>query len=144
MTKKPTPKTKKVYDYEEMKKHIEETFNVYIDDYAGKYHLPGNKKAPDWVLEWCIKYHGIKDMDDLCNIQKEDKTRYSKLFNEYRDNHQKNEPPYQNFWHFILDDVCGEINSGETKSLSFKYLKDNDAKEQWQKDILDMFIKEFG
>lgn len=107
--------------------------------------MPSSKvKAPDWFLEWTIKEHGVKDMEDLCQIQKNDMPRYSKMFTDYRDNHQKNEPPYQNFWHFILEDVFGEINNGQIESVDFVDIKGWKAKEDWQRKILDMFIEEFG
>lgn len=138
------PTVKEIYNYNDMEDYINEKFHVYINDFAGKHHLPGNVKAPDWFLEWTMKEHGVKDMDDLGQIQKNNISRYSKMFTDYHDNHQKNEPPYQNFWHFILDDVFGEINNGEIKGVDFVDIKGRNAKEDWQRKILDMFIAEFG
>ena len=144
MSKKPTAKTKQVYNYSEMVDHINEKFNVYIDDFAGRYHLTGNKPAPCRFLEWTKNTYGVKDMDDLGKIQENDRTKYGHWFEEYRDNYEKNEPPYQNFWHFILDDVCGgEIPNGITQEINFVELKEF-ATEDWQHKILDMFIAEFG
>jgi hypothetical protein len=138
------PTVKEIYNYNDMEKHINEKFHVYINDFAGRYHLPGDAKAPDWFLEWTMKEHGVKDMEDLSQIQKNDMPRYSKMFADYRDNHEKNEPPYQNFWHFILDDVFGEIDNGENMGVDFVEIKESFATEDWQRKILDMFIEEFG
>lgn len=143
MSKKPTSKTRDIFNYNEMEAYINEKFNVYIADFAGKYHLPGNKKAPCWFLEWTKEKYGVKDMDDLGQIQINDRNKYREWFEEYRDNHEKNEPPYQNFWHFILDDVVGEISNGSIEDVSFVDFKDV-VKEPWQGKILDMFIQEFG
>jgi hypothetical protein len=137
------PAVKEVFNYNEMADHINKKFNVYIDDFAGRYHLPGNKKAPCWFLEWTKKTYGVKDMDDLGKIQKNDITKYYHWFDEYRYNYEKDEPPYQNFWHFILDALGGEISNGHNQEINFVDLKDI-ATEDWQHKVLDMFIEEFG
>lgn len=49
--------------------------------------------------------------------------------------------PYQDFWHFVLDNYS--ISNGIVLPLNFEDLKDL-AEQSWQKDICDMFIKEFG
>jgi hypothetical protein len=142
---KPTPVTHHAYKYIEMEKHINEKFNVYIDDFAGCYQLPGGVKAPSRFLEWTKQTDGVKDMEDLCRIQKEENSRYVKLHFAYESERHKYEPPYQNFWHFILDDVFfGDIPNGCIKSMNFNDIKSEYAKEDWQIKILDMFIEEFG
>jgi hypothetical protein len=144
MRNKPVAHTKQVFDYNEMADHINKKFNVYIDDFAGKFHLPDNQIAPDWFLEWTKEKYGVKDINDLSNIQIKDKYKYGAWFDEYRDSRKKHEPPYQNFWHFILDDVHGgEISNGSIKTICFVELKEI-ATEDWQQKILDMFIAEFG
>ena len=144
MIKEPKATTKKIFNYLEMVDYINEKFNVNIDDFAGLYNLPDNKKAPDWFLEWTKKNHGVKDMDELCIMQKNDNQRYVKLHTEYNKNHEQNEPPYQNFWHFVLDNVFGgEIPNGSIEDVNFDDFKVH-ATEDWQRKILDMFIQEFG
>ncbi len=135
------PKIKEVYEYCEMEKYINEKYNVYIDDFAGKFHLPGNKKAPDWFFEWTKKNHGIKTKKELGQLQIDNNKLYKSLHDEYMNNHQKNEPPYQNFWHFMGDTF--EINNNSSLSINFSDLKEL-ADEDWQKQIIDMFIAEVG
>jgi hypothetical protein len=143
MRNKPIKQTKVVYNYNRLEDLINEKYNIYINDFAGKYHLPGNKKAPHWFLEWTKKAYGIKDIDELGQIQIDDRAKYGHWLEEYRDNYEKDEPPYQNFWHFILDGVFGEIANGSIEDVNFVDLKIA-VKEPWQLKILDMFIAEFG
>ena len=139
---KPTPKTRHIFLYNEMVDHINQKFGVYIDDFSGLHRVSRDTKAPDWFLEWTKNNHGIKDLDDLCNLQKNDNLKYRNLYKEY--DQIKNEPPYQNFWHFILDDVFfGDLPNGSIHDINFVELID-DATEDWQRKILDMFIEEFG
>jgi len=144
MRNKPIKQTKVVYNYNRLEDLINEKYNIYINDFAGKYHLPSNKKAPNWFLEWTKKAYGIKDIDELGQIQIDDRAKYGHWLEEYRDNYEKDEPPYQNFWHFIHDDVHGgEISNGCIHEINFVELKDI-AKEDWQHKIIDMFIMECG
>ncbi len=56
---------------------------------------------------------------------------------------EKLENPYYDFWHFMLDDYFGEISNGCMRTVNYVEAKER-AKHQWQKDVCDFFIKEYG
>jgi hypothetical protein len=137
------PTIKKVFNYHDMVNHINQKYNVYIDDFAGKFMLPDNKRAPHWFVEWTKTTHNVKDIEELSNIQINDNKKYALWLQDYQNNYEQNEPPYQNFWHFILDDVVGEIHNGTIHNINFSELKTY-TNLDWQLKIIDMFITEFG
>lgn len=125
--KKPKAKARtKAWNFSECQNYIEEKYKIDIRDYSNQ-HIQFD--------EWCdLKKYGEKDP--------EGKNRGSSKiwFAEYQKEISDGviiERPYQDFWHFICDTVW------EGKGVEF-WLDEEFAKEAWQKEILDLFIKEFG
>lgn len=65
---------------------------------------------------------------------------YAGRYSEKRSIEELNAIPYQDFWHWICD-ACGVSNGGTiTLSSELEWA----IKEPWQKEILDLYVKEFG
>jgi hypothetical protein len=128
--KKPQKKTSKYFDYGECRDFINKKYHIDIDDYAN--HFASSNK-------WC------KDRGELpancppgCSSSQLAKSQAQ--FARYQSDvaaGKWQEPPFQCFWHFILD-ACGIGNGSEF------WMDGLDPKEAWQQEILDLFLKEFG
>ncbi len=143
---KPVRRETSYYVYDEMVAYVNAKYGVYIDDFSGVHRLPDGSRAQDWFVKWAGEVHGMT-LEDLNTMQRTDNSRYATLLlREYESVRCSYEPPYQNFWHFLLDDA-GAFGDGANESVhevEFVYLRDNVATEDWQRKILNMFIAEFG
>jgi hypothetical protein len=66
-------------------------------------------------------------------------TPEQKSASEFYNDLMKSEPPYQDFWHFVCDQT--EIHNGGTFVMSDEWM---DCAEDWQKEILERYLSEFG
>lgn len=55
-------------------------------------------------------------------------------------NGKKDDAPYQDFWHFVLYKT--DLGNDSYFTMDNSWLKD--AKEPWQKEILERYLSEFG
>ncbi len=51
--------------------------------------------------------------------------------------------PYMDFWHFMIDKYFMEIYNGSLRQLNWQEVYDV-TEEDWQREIVTYFIKEFG
>ncbi len=126
--RKPKPKSRPSLDFSECTKFIEEKYKIDTRDYANS-HMQ--------FFEWCdAKGYGGTD-------PKGEKRAESQVwFAEHQAEIKAGtviERPYQDFWHWLTD-VC-DIHRGATMEL---YEGIEETAEPWQKEILDLYLKEFG
>lgn len=70
------------------------------------------------------------------------KKKYKKDIHDWAAHCKYPEKPYQNFWHFIYD-ICEVGGNGCYLNIPFYQLLDNETTEDWQKEIIRIFMKEF-
>lgn len=131
MTKKPSTKPRlqkrELLDYNECVRWIEKKYKIQTRDYASKH---------DYFDDWC-NAEGLPKKDADGNDRNS-----SQIFWKQYQKHPKGakiEPPYQDFWHWIVDGH--QINNGCIFSLTMDY---KDAyNPSWVNEILKMFHDEF-
>lgn len=118
------------YDYHECSKYLETKYGYDERDYAGKfkYEKDCKKKVDD-------KYGD----NDWYNTRPDDATPEQKEAIDYYSELMKNQPSYQDFWHFIID--SNDIHNGCEFTMHKDYMME-DA-EPWQKEILQHYFDEF-
>jgi hypothetical protein len=124
---KPKPKTRAVLDFTECTRYIEGKYNITTRDYC-RSHLQFG--------EWCAS-KGEKVIDSRSDI-KGAQTQYAR-FNAAIASGKVIERPYQDFWHFLCDTV--NPSRGGTIELHEDLA---DGQEPWVKEILSLYLKEFG
>jgi len=129
--KKPRKQIKTAWDYHEIVNYVQQKHNVDLRDFAGKFHGIHSFDA------WC-------DSKGYGKIDPEGKTRGSSQVwcAEHKVDIERGhwyEPPYQDFWHWLLD-VC-EIRNGCYFYLPISYFKVKKPLEnqKWIVKILKMF-----
>lgn len=123
--KKPKKITREVYDYFECRNYIEEKYNIDTEDYSDlkKYFNPSERK-----------FRLMKICEDL-------KIDYKTIEGHTLEENRlllKYKPKYQDFWGWICEG--GGLCNGGTIVLT----SEAETTEDWQRTILDLFIKEFG
>lgn len=108
-------------DYSECTDFIEKKYKIDVRDYARSHVQFG---------EWC-KTKGITPDGNS-------QSQWSK-YQAAITSGEIVERPYQDFWHWITD-VC-QVSNGGTIHLSTEL---GDGAEPWQKEILALYVKEFG
>jgi len=53
------------------------------------------------------------------------------------------EPPYLDFWHWLLDEEFENVHNGSHVNLSVKYWLDKLDEDDWQREILQLIYDEF-
>ena len=104
-----------------------------------------NSKMIMYYRSYCPSCYGLQkyeysDYFEMVNIVE---TKYGF---EVRDYHKfKNlENEYFDYWHFLLDNYFdGCVENAHLTSINWKEVYDV-AEEEWQKEITDCFLKEFG
>lgn len=167
---KPTKHTKApVYDYNECAAFINEKYSVNIDDFAGMFSAPSKEgdferyvritgdvypyppgQSPDTVLvgpQEATGYRGWRQIDDKwerCSLTEKEYKEHWRLIHEQFARSQEwlkgNETPYQNFWHWVIDNH--EVNRGG--SVYFDRDEIEDINEDWVRQIYSWFIEEFA
>lgn len=137
--KKPKQQIIKIYNYSTCKDYIEKKYKIDVDDYTGVFT---NNAYSDRYEKVRISLN-IDNSDleeDLSKADMNDPEVKRKLENRRKLNIEveKISPEYCSFWHWILD--SHEVHNGSTIYLSSDMADDG----TWQKEILDLFIKEFG
>ena len=127
---KPTQKTTNHFDFSECTEYIEKKYKIDTRDYA---------KSHAQYYEWCnSKDYGEADREG----KKRGESRI--WFGEFQkeiERGQITERPYQDFWHFLINNF--NIVRGGFFDLDEELIKEIDA-EDWQKYILGLYLKEFG
>lgn len=156
----------KIYDYFEMEKHIEKKYKVKLRDYGltlYKREHPEEKILDIFKFntkhrtKWeHLHYPRLLEMEKnpLPNSRFNEETlRFYETdegrlyFKKIREHYEEDpegkakEIPYLDWWHFVLDNV--DINNESVKTMSFRDFKEF-AKADWQREIAQLFIDEFG
>lgn len=155
-------KTKKDYQYHHMIDYIEAKYNIDTGCYANskfkvkcmfswntKHQFKWENKNFPLMEEfrknpapgWGVSEEGRKFLDSKEGRDFSDKMR--KAYEDAPDGKCK-EIPYWNFWHFMIEEYWhGDISNDCIKYINWKDVRDV-AKEEWQKELTDLFVKEFG
>ena len=171
MEKPKLKKRKDVMDYHEMIDFIEKKHNIRVRGYGinlyednfGKYQRVCNDPMPfgdgvypdvsgnymeDWEQEegyegWTITRNGEK-----IKATKEQYDADFKLIHEQYQRYQvwtidNPEPPYLDYWHWILDNWGGEFSDGCVKWLGVLDILDGDNTPEWVLEITQLIHDEF-
>jgi len=130
--KKPTPKTQRALVYSEIIDYIEKKYKIKTRDYAGTF-------ASNHFEKWCEKY-GYKYVPAFGDTLKE----HTRLYAKYRVAKDGDcmAPPYQDFWHFVIDNVDG-VSNDTYIDLPIQMWLDDEGVPSWVKEILRYINKEF-
>ena len=123
---KPKKHTKSRYDYHECVHFLERKYKYEERDYAGrgKFHIKIQKETD--------KKFGDKSW---YAVAPKDATPNQLAAIQYHAELRKNEPPYLDFWHFIIDH-CNIMGNGCDFTM---YVELMDSAEPWQKEILQHY-----
>lgn len=126
--KKPQPENRPSLYFGECTRFIEDKYKIDTRDYARSNHQ---------FFEWCDSTRrGDIDPDGK---KRSESQRWYLEFQQAVSTGEITERPYQDFWHWLLE-VC-DIHRGATMEL---YEGIEEGTESWQKEILDIYLKEFG
>lgn len=140
---KPVPyiETKTVMDFMAMQYWIDKKYGIVARDYGSK-----DSPAPDWVkdcMKWGITLERATQLRHLHRSAITDENEiyaYEDAWNAYvvwRD-----KTPYRDFWHYQLD-LFHNFSNDNYFWYPLVYALEN-AEEDWQKEIAQMWIDEFG
>ena len=127
---KPKLKTKSYLDWSECSKYLEEKYKFQMRDFAGLWKWTGQK------TEQIYEEMGYPKGSDKNKLPVQIQAKCNII---YRKKFEKDEPPYQDFWHYICDTQTP--NNGDTIYFSNQGLE---GILDWQKTILEYILTEFG
>lgn len=82
-----------------------------------------------------VKKHVFYDYNDLCDHVK----------NKYAAERAYYAPSHKKFWDFMLNDVLRDYPAnGSVRLLNWGDILEHNAEEPWQKEIVSLFVAEFG
>ena len=139
--KKPRKHTRSLHDYSECNDYIEKKYGINTRDYAGLFGPEYDKRTKQACQDVGVDYADL--VEDLAGKDNKDPEVQRKLENRKKvyARQKEIEPPYQDFWHWIID-ACG-VENGGTIVLGEDMIEE-DEKELWYAKILNLFLKEFG
>lgn len=125
---KPKAKTRKALDWSECTAFIENKYKIQTRDFAKSHAQFG---------DWCdAKGYGSKDPEG------KDRGSSQIWFAEFQADIKAGkieDRPYRDFWHWLID--VADVQRGGTLELDAEM---GDGAEPWQKEILALYLKEFG
>jgi hypothetical protein len=128
------------YSYSDMVRQIEKKHGVDIRDYAGKHRRSPDEDYP--TIAWAKK-HGYDHTVLEGNLESD--SPEMKLRIQINEEYEKApdgeaaETTYQDFWHYAISDIFYDVSNGCVRYFNPWDAK-NEASEEWQKEILQMFI----
>lgn len=129
--KKPKLQSKSYLDFHDCTTYIEEKYKINTRDY---------ENSNSQFNEWCdSKGYGDKDLE---NNKRGSSQIWYKEFKHEIEHEKIIERPYLDWWHWLINTSIIEIHNGVIITID-KDLKKY-AKKKWEKDILDLYLKEFG
>jgi hypothetical protein len=112
---------------------LEEEHSFSYHDCAGKYkwiHNRQNELCKEWDIDYSV-WGKIKPSE----MTGKDKEFYEVYQEEVHD--ETKQPPYQDFWHWLLDNDFCELHRGGFNYLSFWSIDDDETPE-WVKRVLEL------
>lgn len=123
------------YDYFEMVDYVEKKYRVDTRDFAGRFK------------------HGHISML-MASAAYDDETWYYTKPAEFTDTQKaahdcyvelmKAEPPYQDYWHEICDDIQRGAATYWNFADQYEGMKDRYGEDSWQAQVSKLFVNEFG
>lgn len=129
---KPKPKTRATLDFSECTDFIENKYNIDTRDFARSHHQFG---------EWCA---AIGEAPATCppDATEEQIKASQEQYGRFKADIASGkivDRPYQDFWHWLIDNA--DVRRGGTLELDEEM---GEGAEPWQKEILGLYLKEFG
>lgn len=151
------------YQYAHFVDLIETKYDLNLRDYGASKHKVRSSSGwnVDHEMKWEDKHFPIPDeylkppfpKGYRVNQAGIDwfRTREGKEFEEKRNKAYRAAPdgkckeiPYWDFWHFMLDKYFhGDISNDCIRHVNWQEVRE-EAREEWQQEIADLFVKEFG
>jgi hypothetical protein len=136
--KKPELRTREFYDYLEIRDYIQEKYNIDERDYKRKF-IAEEERIKRWkeylILEFGKTYEEL--LKELGHINDLWATTYNCKEPEIN-------IPYCDYWHFLLSKIFyDDIENGCYRIINWSEVLEV-CKEDWQREITNLYIKEFG
>jgi len=136
---KPSKIVKESQDYNACRDYIENKYKCDIRDFGGFYKHP--KKNDALLKKLCVKHgHPYELIRNGFSPSHPDSDKLMISVRNVFDEYEKLQPPYQDFWHWIVEN--NSINNGGYFQLSNYDFET--CEEDFQKTILEYFLSEFG
>jgi hypothetical protein len=160
---KPKKHTIEYYDYHECRDYLQEKYGYNERDYAGRHKkkeeldhfrlyqkLTGDIQPFDGHYPDCSGKGGGKtiwrDGKKIPATEEQYRADFDLIHAQYRryqdwtlEHPETPKPPYQDFWHFVVEQT--ELSNGSMFTMSDDWLE---YAEGWQKTILEYYLSEFG
>jgi hypothetical protein len=133
----PMYKAKPAIDFMRFMDGLEKKYNFDHRDCASKYKWIAERRD-ELCKEWGIDYNvwgKIKPSD----MNEREKQFYEVYKAEVTD--EKKQPPYQDFWHWLLDNDFVELHRGGFNNISFWNLEEGNTPD-WVKKVLQLILDE--
>ena len=131
--------------YHDMRDHVAKKYDINERDYAGKF---SKVKSEDDRLRDYLLATGVKNIENFFNkgdVALSDLTEEEKQV--YLDWFRQPPVPYQDFWHWQLENMFSGFTKGRPLEINWQEAKE-EAKENnapdWVQEILEMYYTEFG
>lgn len=146
-----------VYDYHSVIEYIEKKYHIDTRDYASKFGKDGHfekwlkivgEEKPNYPNSPNGKYQ-VRKGNKMVEITKEEyDSRFVVIHEQYKRYQEwvkdNPEPPYLDFWHWLLDyDFC-DVHNGSTEVLHVKELLSDDSNPEWVRQILAYIYCEYN
>jgi len=142
-----------IYDYHEVIEYIEKKYNIKTRDYANRSnHFPNwlklvNEPQPNYPICPSNTYKANIN-GEMVEITKENyDARYAIIHDQYKRYiiwcKNNPEPPYLDFWHWLIEQDFEDIHNGSSSTLNIKYWLDELCEDDWQREILQLIYNEF-
>jgi len=129
---KPKPKARKVLDFSDCTAFIEKKYKINTRDYAD---------CDNDFSRWCkLKGEKPTPCPPGCSaeLMKAHQAQFARYMGDVSTGKFK-EGPYQDFWHWLCDNA--DVQRGGTLEMINEMA---DGAEPWQKEIIALYLKEFG
>lgn len=132
---KPQKHTIQYYDYHEVSRYLEQKYGYSERDFAGMFTYQRN------LMKMVDEKFGDESWKHVAPaVANEQQTAAIAYHQELKQSIP--EPPYQDFWHFVLSRT--EIHNGGMFTMSDIWFDGVSELEDWQKQILEYYLSEFG
>ena len=163
--KKPKPITRTHMEWHSMQTYIEKKYGCDLCDFAAYKHNLTKEKYPYGTISYNCNHEQQwkeRNFPRLLELQKNPLPNYAfnqegmdyynsiegyKWFTQIHESYEKakdgkrKELPHHDFWNYLVDRFS--ISNGAVVTINWREFK-SECKKEWQKEICDLFIREFG